>query len=171
MDAIECIRTRRSVRQYGAGAVPEEALKEILESAMCAPSAGNEQPWHFVVLKDREILKRIPSFHPYAKMAPSASVAILVCGEPRLEKHKGFWVQDCAAATQNLLLAAHALGFGGVWVGVHPKEEREQGFRDLLNIPAHVVPFALVPLGAPAEKTGQVPRYRADRVHADRWPS
>lgn len=169
MDAIECIQTRRSIRRYKRNAVSGAVLKQLLESAMCAPSAGNEQPWHFIVLKDPEVLKRIASFHPFATMASSAPVAILVCGDPRLEKHKGFWVQDCAAATQTLLLAAHALGLGGVWVGVHPREERVKGFRALLKIPDHVVPFALVPLGVPDEKTGKVERLREDRIHEETW--
>src|SRR5512142_911151 len=108
MDALEAILTRRSVRRYTPEPIAEELLHELLDAAMHAPSAGNEQPWHFVVVTDRETLAAIPRFHPYAVMLRQAPAAIVVCGDPTLEKYHGYWVQDCAAATENLLLAAHA---------------------------------------------------------------
>ena len=112
---------------------------------MAAPSAGNQQPWHFIVIRDRAVLNAIPGFHPHAGMALHAPVGILVCGDPALEKHPGYWVQDCAAATENLLLAVAAKGLGAVWCGVYPKPERVEGFTRLLGIPAPVTPFAFVP--------------------------
>jgi len=170
MDAMESLFSRRSIRKYTSAAVSEEAVREILEAAMSAPSAGNQQPWHFVVIDDRQILDRVPEFHPHSLMCREARLAILVCGDPSLEKHAGYWVQDCAAATQNLLLAVHAEGLGGVWVGVYPREERVIGFRKLLNIPEHVVPFAVIPIGHPAEQKPPRPdRYNKARMHKNAW--
>ena len=169
MDAIEAILSRRSIRRYTPQPVPEAVIRRLLEAAMCAPSAGNEQPWHFVVITDRRSLEAIPRFHPYAEMLKEASIAILVCGDQRLERYKGYWVQDCSAATQNLLLAAHAEGLGAVWVGIYPREERVARFRQLLGLPDQVVPLCLVPLGHPAEQLPRAQRYDASRVHQDRW--
>jgi nitroreductase len=137
---------------------------------MSAPSAGNQQPWHFVVINDRMILDRIPEFHPHSLMCREAPVAILVCGDPSLEKHVGYWVQDCAAATENLLVAVHSTGLGGVWIGVYPREDRVIGFRRLLDIPEQVIPFSLIPIGHPAEEKPPRPdRYHEARVHKNRW--
>ena len=170
MDAMQALFSRRSMRKYTSEAVSSAAVSEILEAAMSAPSAGNQQPWHFVVITEKNLLDRIPEFHPHALMCREADLAILVCGDPSLEKHKGYWVQDCAAATENLLLAVHALGLGGVWVGVYPRDERVAGFRKLLNIPEEVIPFAVIPIGHPAEQKPPRPdRYNVARVHNNRW--
>jgi nitroreductase len=170
MEALQALYSRRSIRKFGPDSVSDEAVKEILEAAMSAPSAGNQQPWHFVVIRERKLLDRIPDFHPHSLMCREAQVAILVCGDPSLEKHQGYWVQDCSAATENLLLAVHAKGLGGVWVGIFPREERVIGLRDLLNIPAHVIPFALVPIGHLAEqKPPRTDRYNETRVHKNTW--
>jgi nitroreductase len=169
MDALDAIRTRRSIRQYTARPVPEATVTEILRAAMCAPSAGNQQPWEFVVIADRAVREAIPSFHPYAGMLRQAPLAVLVCGNLRRETYKGYWVQDCAAAAENLLLAAHAMGLGAVWVGIYPKEDRVAKLQQLLGLPAHVVPMALVPLGYPAEQVPSPDRYDPARVHRERW--
>jgi nitroreductase len=170
MDAMQALYSRRSIRKYTSESISEQAIKELLEAAMSAPSAGNQQPWHFVVIHDRKLLDQIPSLHPHSLMCREAQTAILVCGDPTLEKHVGYWVQDCAAATENLLVAVHARGLGGVWVGVYPREERVIGFRKLLHIPEHVIPFALVPLGYPAEEKPPRPdRYSEARIHKNSW--
>lgn len=166
---LEVIHARRSIRKYTEDPVSDGDVGEILEAAMAAPSAGNQQPWHFVVIRDRAVLSAVPGFHPHAKMAEQAPVAVLVCGDPTLEKHQGYWVQDCANATENLLLAVTAKGLGAVWCGVHPRPEREAGFRALLGLPPHVVPFAFVPIGHPAESKPPARRYDSGRVHRDRW--
>ena len=113
MEALETILTRHSIRRYTPAPVPDSLVTEILQAAMSAPSAGNQQPWQFVVVADRLLREEIPTFHPYAQMVREAPVAILVCGDLRLESYPGHWVQDCSAATQNILLAAHAKGLGG----------------------------------------------------------
>jgi nitroreductase len=149
--------------------VPDELIQILLEAAMSAPSAGNEQPWQFIVITERWLLDEIPAFHPYADMLREAPVAILVCGDLRQERYKGYWVQDCSAATQNLLLAAHAKGLGAVWVGIHPKEDRVARMQKLLDLPAHVIPMALVPLGYPAERIPRADRFDASRIHRNGW--
>lgn len=169
MDALQAILTRRSVRRFTPRPVPPELIDKVLRAAMAAPSAGNQQPWHFVVLDDRALLDAIPGIHPYAAMLLQAQAAILVCGDSRLEQHQGYWVQDCAAATQNLLLAAHALDLGAVWVGVYPREARVAGLRLLLNIPAEVTPLALVALGYPAERPAPADRFDRTRIHRNGW--
>lgn len=169
METREAIRTRRSVRIFESRAVGRELLTEVAAAAMQAPSAGNQQPWHFVIVDDRAQLLRIPEFHPYAQMAETAPAAILVCGDLNLEQRKGYWVQDCAAATQNMLLAAHDLGLGAVWTGIYPREDRIAGARRLFDLPDSVVPFSLVFLGYPAECPPPENRFREDRLHWNRW--
>jgi nitroreductase len=169
MDAMEMILTRRSIRKYTDKPVTDDQIEAILNAAMHAPSAGNQQPWHFVVIRDREIMDRISDFHPYAGMVQLAPVVIVVCGDTDLEKHRGFWVQDCSAATQNILLAAHAMGLGAVWAGVFPEGARVEGFKKLLGLPDHVHPLALVPIGYPAETKPQPKRFERSRIHRDKW--
>jgi len=169
MDAMKALYSRRSIRLYGSKSVPHNMIQDILRAAMCAPSAGNERPWHFIILTDRSTLDEITRFHPFAAMVKQAHIAILVCGDIMLEKHKGYWVLDCSAATQNLLIAAHAKGLGAVWCGIYPSEDRVTNFKKLLNLPAHVVPFSLVPIGFPAEEKQAVDRYDSSRIHENRW--
>lgn len=170
MDAMEALFSRGSIRKYATGLITEEVLREVLEAAMSAPSAGNQQPWHFIIINDRKILEEVPTFHPHSQMLREASVAILVCGDLKLEKHVGYWVQDCAAATENLLLAVHAKGLGAVWLGIFPREERVGGLRKLLSIPDHVIPFSLIPVGFPAESKPLRPdRYNAIKIHHNHW--
>jgi len=169
VEVLEALHTRRSIRHYKPDPVPEETINAILSAAMMAPSAGNQQPWQFIVIRRRDLLDAIPDFHPHAEMVHQASVAILVCGDQRIEVHKGFWVQDCSAATQNLLLAAHGLGLGAVWTGIYPRQDRVKGFRQLLNLPQEVIPFALVPLGYPLQPPQKVERFKPERVHYDGW--
>jgi nitroreductase len=169
MDMMEKILSRKSVRQFKAKHVPRDMINDILRAAMSAPSAGNERPWHFIVLTDRALLDEIPKFHPYAAMVKQAGVAVLVCGDTALEKHKGCWVLDCAAATENMLLAVHAKGLGAVWCGVYPNDERVLGFRNLLNVPDHIVPFSLIPIGFPAEEKKAGDRFDGARVHDNSW--
>lgn len=169
MELLEVIRTRRSIRKYEDRPVPDKLITAVLEAAMYAPSAGNQQPWHFVVIRDRMKLDRIPSFHPYSHMILQAKVAILVCGDPAGGKWPTYWVQDCSAATQNILLAARDFGLGSVWAGVYPDEGRMAGFRELLAIPQSVFPFALIPLGWPMGEFARVQRFRPERIHQETW--
>lgn len=169
MDAIQAIMTRRSVRNYAPGAVTEAEVETMLRAAMAAPSAGNQQPWHFVVIRDRELREAITEVHPHAGMLPRAGLGIVVCGDREAEKYPGYWVQDCSAAMENLLLAAHALGLGAVWLGVHPMEERADGLRRLLGLPRTVEPLGIAAVGRRAETPSPADRYRKDRIHLERW--
>ncbi len=169
MDTLEAIRTRRSIRKFQDRPVPEELIQKVLAAAMSAPSARNAQPWQFIVITDRELLTEIPQVNPNAPMAAHAAAAILVCGDLSLEKSQGFWPVDCAAAVENLLLAAHALGLGAVWTGIYPRQPRIDGFRRLLGLPENIIPHSLVPLGYPAEQPPGEDRYKAERVRRERW--
>jgi len=168
MDVMEAILTRRSVRSYTTEAVSDEAIDQLLKAAMSAPTAAS-QPWHFIVIRDRSILTGIPAFHPHAEMLKQAQVGIAVCGDPTWGSLRDRWPLDCAAATENILIAANAMGLGAVWVGIYPVDERIQGLRKLLRIPEPVVPLCVVSLGHPAEKKKPPNRFRQDRIHQDRW--
>ncbi len=169
MDAIEAIMTRHSIRKYTAQPVTDELVDRLLQAGMAAPSAANEQPWHFVVIKERRLLEQVPSFHPYSHMLKEAALAILVCEDPGLEIIKGRGMLDCSAATQNILLAAHALGLGAVWLGIYPVKERMNGMRKLLNIPSQIVPVSLVSIGYSDEKLRKEDRFKPERVHYNQW--
>jgi nitroreductase len=166
---MEVIFSRRSIRAYTQEPIPEPMVEKLLRAGMSAPSAGNQQPWHFVVLKDRQVLDQVPHFHPHAEMILQAPMAIVVCGDLSLETHKGMWMLDCSNATENILLAAHALGLGAVWCALYPREERMEGMRRLLNLPKQIIPLSLVPIGYPAEEKPAVDRYQETRVHYDKW--
>jgi nitroreductase len=169
MEALKCIMTRRSVRKYEPGTIPETKLRKILEAAMSAPSARNRQPWRFVVVRERETLLKMTDVHPYAQMLREAAAAVVVCGDLSDDGNKAYWVQDCAAATQNALLAAHALGLGAVWLGVHPRRERVSGIQGLLRLPKDVVPLSVISLGRPGEKPHKEKRYDDGKVHQEQW--
>jgi nitroreductase len=169
MDAVDAIMTLRSVRLYTGEPVDEATVETLLRAAMQAPSARNAQPWHFVVMRDRALLEAIPKFHPYSNMLLNAPLAILVCGDQEVEEDPEYINQDCAAATQNILLAAHALGLGAVWLGVYPRNKRIQEMRKLLNIPSRILPVSLIALGHPAEDQVETDRYKPERIYHDSW--
>ncbi len=169
MDAMEAILRRRSIREFTSETITEHELTQLLRAAMYAPSAGNERPWEFVVITDRGILAKIPKIHPHSRMLERAPAAILVCGDPTKQKYDGYWVQDCSAATQNILIAGTAMGLGTVWLGVYPLKDRVAGLQRLLNIPDHVIPMAIVAVGRPAENKDIPDRYDKSRIHKDHW--
>lgn len=169
MDVIEAVMGRRSIRKYTNKEVPDETVKQLLRAAMSAPSAGNEQPWQFIVIRQRAILDAIPSIHPHSHMLKEAALAIAICGDLNFEVFKDFWVQDCSAATQNMLIAAHGLGIGAVWLGFFPLPDRVTGLKRLLSLPEHVIPLSMVSMGWPAEEKAPTMRYLEDRVHYDKW--
>ncbi|MGF7186916.1 nitroreductase [Desulfitispora alkaliphila] len=172
-EKYDLLLNRRSIRQYEEKPVHEDKIKAILEAAMAAPSAGGEQPWHFVAITEKHKLKEISEKHPYAKMLEQAPLCIVVCGDKSLTKFPNegelYWIQDCSAATQNILLAAKSLDLGSVWIGVHPQEEREQMLRDILGIPENITPFAAIAIGYPAEHKDPAKRYDQNRVHREHW--
>lgn len=169
MDPIEVILSRRSIQRYTTQPVSDEVIKELLGAAMSAPSAGDKQPWHFIVIHDRRALAGISKLHPNAQMVNEAPVAVVVCGDEQLETYMGLWVQDCSVATENLLLAAHAKGLGTAWVRIFPVKELIVAFRKFLNTPKYVVPFSLIPVGYPAEQKPPANRYSSSRVRYNTW--
>lgn len=168
-DVLETILTRRSVRRFSDTPVGEADVERLLRAAMAAPSAGNQQVWRFVVIRDRDVLGKLADASPYASMLPAAPLAIVVCAETGTEKHPGFWVQDCSAATQNILLAAHELGLGAVWLGFHPVQERVDRAAEALGLPEGISPMSVIPIGHPREDLPLVDRFNATFVHRDRW--
>lgn len=169
MKGYETILTRRSIRKYTDEEISENIIKELIEAGVSAPSAGNQQPWQFVILDDQKIFDEIIEIHPNSKMLKNAKKAILVCGDLNLEKYKGYWVLDCAAATQNILLAAHSKKIGSCWIGIYPREERIKKLQKLLKTPDNIIPFSLISLGYPAEEKHMVERYDESRVHYNKW--
>lgn len=172
-EVLQTIINRRSIRKYVDQQISEEQVKWMLRAAMNAPSAGNEQPWDFLVITDRDKLKKVPEFHPYSKMLPGAALAILVVADLARAKYEGelqqLWIQDCSAATQNILLVAHSLGLGAVWLAVYPDPPRLNGMRALFNIPEEMVPFSIISIGYPAELKQAVDRYDETRIHREIW--
>lgn len=166
---MDSILNRKSIRKYKDIEVSDEVVEELLRAGMQAPSAGNEQPWEFVVLKDREIMKEIVGIHPYSKMSLNTDVAIVVCGDESKEIFKGFWVQDCSAATENILIAAEEKGLGAVWLGVYPVEDRIEGIKKILELPDSVIPLSIIPVGYPDEEKTATDRFNKSRIHHNKW--
>ena len=165
-ELIEAIFARRSIRKYTVEPVSEADIKTLLEAAMAAPSASNRKPWQFVVVTERQMLDALAKVHPHGKMLFEATLCIAVCGD--LTTFERFWVQDCSAATENLLLAATALGLGAVWLGVHPREDRVAAVRQVLGLPETITPLNLVSIGHPAEDKEPRTQYDESRVHRER---
>ena len=145
---------RRSIRVYAPGEVSEAAVTRLLEAAMAAPSAMTKDPWRFVVVRDKQTLSKLAALHPGAAMLSSAAMAIVVCGDldAAFERQISYLLQDCSAAIENLLLAAHALGLGACWVGIHPGEPLLKRVKELLSLPASFIPVAAISLGQPGEQ-------------------
>jgi nitroreductase len=169
MDTLEAIFNRRSIRQYTTEMVTDEQLSIVLKSAMYAPSAVNKQPWHFIVFHDRNTIKQIIEAHPNASMLTRANIAILVCWDDHLQHDAGYGPVDCSAATQNMLLAAHSIGLGAVWVGLYPRQQRMDAVQKIFNLPDHIKGFAIVSIGYPAEKRTTPDRFNKGRIHQEKW--
>jgi len=169
MNAMDAILSRRSVRTYEDRPVPEEAVRALLDVLFSSPTAADARPWHFVVVDRKEILERLGRDMEHCEMLQQARLGLLICADPSLEKIPGFWPQDCAAAAENALVAVNALGLGGVWVALYPLEDRMGSVRKALEIPANIMPFALLSIGFPAEFPGRQDRYDAKRVHRNGW--
>jgi len=166
-ELIKTIFARRSIRAYAPIPVDDQHIGTLLEAAMAAPSASNRKPWHFVVVTNRQTLDRLAEAHPFGKMLFKAPLCVVVCGDPSISER--YWVQDCSAATENLLLATVALGLGAVWIGVHPQDERETTVRGILGIPEGIIPLNLIAVGHPAEEKEPRTQYDEARVHRDCW--
>ncbi len=169
MEILEGIITRRSIRKYTDKKISDDQVQMLLKAGMYAPSARNQQPWHFLVITDRKVLNQLSEIHPYAKMLTEAQLAIVVCGDETLELSTGYWVVDCSVATQNILLAAHGMGLGAVWLGLHPREERKQAIRDFFKLPDHIQPLSIISVGYPNEIKEMPDRFKTERIHYNKW--
>ena len=164
---LSIIFSRRSIRQYADEPLTEDEIRSLLEAGMAAPSASNIRPWHLVTVTDKTTLAALADAHPHGKMTARAAAAIAVCGDPSAAPH--YWVQDCSAATENILIAAAALGLGAVWLGCHPNQDRETAIRQVLNIPERIGVLSLISVGRPAEHKPARTQYDPSRDHRERW--
>jgi nitroreductase len=166
-DFLELVQSRRSIRDYTDQEVTDEQVEAMLKAAMAAPSVQDLRPWHFVVVRERKQLDKLAKAHKHASVLEKAPMAIVVCGDEEISNRH--WVGDTGAATQNLLLAATAVGLGGVWIGLYPNKKRQKYVRELLDIPDRMGVLCVVGLGHPAEKKEAISRYNAERVHQESW--
>ncbi len=169
---IETIFKRKSVRKFSDQKPDREQLSLLARAGMAAPTAVNKQPWAFIAIDDRQILDALGSKLPYAKMLLKAHAAIVVCGDlskslPGWEQQ--FWVQDCSAATQNILLAAESLGLGAVWTAAYPAKERMEIVMDTLKLPEHIIPLNVIPIGFPAGNEKPKDKWKDDNLHWNIW--
>lgn len=182
-EALKNIFTRHSVREFTGEEVKKEDLTAILKAAMSAPSAVNRQPWSFVIITGREILDALCEKLPFAKMLIKAGAAIVVCGLPDKSKILNaaakvvagvslgdFWITDCSAASENILLSAHALGYGAVWTAVFPDEKKIKEVQKILGIPQDIIPLNVIPIGVPVDKN-QPPKdkFKESNIHWEKW--
>jgi len=171
LSSLDLLFGRRSVRVYSPGEIGNELVRKLLEAAMAAPSAMTKDPWRFVTVRQTQTLSQFAAVLPGGKMLSTASLAIAVCGDldGAFENHLSYLLQDCSAAIENLLLAAHALGLGACWVGVHPLEDTARQLKRMLSLPGSFVPVAVVSLGLPGEAPGPRTRYNPDYVRSEKW--
>ena len=165
-DRLNLIFARRSIRAYSGEPVSEADVEALLQAGMAAPSASNLKPWHLVAVTDRSLLRALADSHPHGKMLSHAGLAIAVCGDPAISE---WWVQDCTAATENILIAVAALGLGGVWLGCHGRPERERAVRQVLGIPDGIGVLSLLSIGHPAEEKEPRTQYDPARAHRNGW--
>jgi nitroreductase len=168
---LDFILARRSIRVYSPGEVSEAVVTKLLEAAMAAPSAMTKDPWRFVTVREKQTLSKLAALHPGAAMLSSAAMAIVVCGDldAAFERQISYLLQDCSAAIENLLLAAHAQGLGACWVGIHPGEPLIKRVRECLSLPGSFVPVAAISLGQPGEQPAPRTRYNPDYIRREKW--
>lgn len=164
------ILNRRSIRKYTKKQVSDNNIDKLLKAAMAAPSAGNQQPWEFIVIKDKNTLSSIKKIKPsdYV-MLDHAPVAIMVCGNLEREIYKGYWSQDCSAATENILIATQSLELGAVWLGLYPEEYKISKIKNLIKLPEWIKPFSIISIGYPAEEKKPSKRFNRERIHYEKW--
>jgi len=169
MDLMQAIRDRASVRSYSSRPVPEELVRAVVQAGICAPSANDSRPWQIVVVREEAMRRRLADTHQWARFAAQAPVILVVCGDR--QRSDTFWIEDTSAATQNMLLAAHALGLGSCWIAIRgDDEDNERKVRDTLGIPEHMGVLAILPLGYPERPPSARPeRNPAPHLHQERW--
>ena len=169
---LETIFNRTSIRSYSDQKVEKDQIMTLLKAGMSAPSAVNKQPWEFIVIDDKDLMGKIGDEFKNAGMVKKASCAIIVCGDMNLTLGgdvQEFWVQDCSAATENILLAAHSLGLGAVWCGVYPNKERAENLKNLLSLPEHIVPLNIIPIGVREKEQEPKDKWKEEKIHWNKW--
>ncbi|MDR3273955.1 MAG: nitroreductase family protein [Puniceicoccales bacterium] len=166
---MDAILKRHSVRSYSKESIDGATIEKIVHAGMAAPSAMGSKPWHFIVISERDKMSAITKIHPYSQMLLEAQCAILVCGDISAEILTDYFQQNCAAATENILIAATSFGIGSVWVGLYPNEKYRRDFKKLFNLPDNIEPISLVPLGYPSHAMQPSNRFDSSRVHANNW--
>lgn len=170
MDVLEAIKTRRSIRRYSEAPVTDQEVHTLLEAGFCAPSARNIRPWHFIVVRAAHKRGQVIKAHPYAKMLEQPqTVLFIICGDLSKQPSPEYCAEDCSAAVQNMLLAAHGMGLGAVWLGTYPNEDRVEAVRRIFGIPAQVLPVAMMAVGHPGEVRDIPARFDAACVHQENW--
>ncbi len=166
---MDAILKRHSVRTYTDKPISDDIIEQLLHAGLSAPSAMHSSPWHLVVITDNDKMTAITKIHPYSHMMLQAQCAILVCGDQSAEIFPEYFQQNCAAATENILIAATDLGLGSVWVGLYPNEQYRTNFKQLFNLPENIEPFALIPLGYPSQPAKASNRLDSSRIHRNDW--
>ena len=168
MNLYEGLQKRRSVRRYENRSIEKEKIKTLLRAAMQAPSAGNQQPWEFLVVENKETLEKLSKAQLYATPIKDAPLGIVVLAREEGLKYPQYWQQDLAAATENMLLAAVELGLGTVWLGIAPEEDRMAYIKDLFQLPEGVKAFAMIAVGYSSDNK-VVDRFDASRIHYEKY--
>ncbi|RDY32116.1 nitroreductase family protein [Lachnotalea glycerini] len=164
------IFTRRSIRKFKDQMVEPEKIDRLLRAAMQAPSANNQQPWEFIVIKEKEMLEQVSQTSPYAKPAADSAVTFIILANEKELRIPTAWEQDLSSAAQNMLLEAVHLGLGGVWFGVATADTVAENVKNLFQLPDYIRPFAMISVGYPdGQKNEFVDRYQVDKVHYDKW--
>lgn len=171
-ETAKTIFNRKSVRNYVETTVAPETLEFLVRAGMAAPSAMDRRPWEFIIINDKAVVKKLNDALPHAKMAEKAGYAIVVAGN--IEKQAGgkdsnFWIMDCSAAAQNILLAAESLGLGAVWTAVYPSAERVKPVVEILGLPANIVPLAFIPVGKPSGADKPKDKFDKTKIHWNNW--
>jgi nitroreductase len=169
METIETLLTRRSIRKYKKQGIEKDKLDTIVKSAMYAPSAMNLQAWHYVVIDDKNVLNETIKSIPHAELLIQTPAAILVCGDAAVEKNVSWMIQNCSAAIQNILLAAHGLGIGTCWIAIHGMDEIVKNVSAQFKLPENVIPISLITLGYPDETVSAEDRFRKEKIHYNHW--
>lgn len=171
-EVYDNIMSRVSVREFTGGKISADQIDTLLRAAMAAPSAINKQPWAFIVVTEDSLIARLGEALPYSRCSNHPGCAIIPCGDlsKAIEGELGaFWINDVSAATENLLLAAHSMGLGAVWTGLHPDMQRVKTVQEMLGLPEHIIPLCIVPIGIPAEQPAVKDKYNAANIHHNGW--
>lgn len=169
METLQTIFNRRSIRKFTKDSISKEHEEMLIRAGMYAPTANNRQPWHFIVINDRNKINEIAKVHPSSEVLNQTQLLIVLCGSKLIEETEAYIVEDCSAATQNILLAAHDLKLGSVWLGLYPRADRVAIIKNVLILPDEILPVAMIAIGHPAETKEQPERFLPERIHYNKF--